>query len=137
MNNWFWFTESFGLDAVGLALLLRGELIGVATASAEPETWASAVLHVEEPFDGEVATRSAILIQSANICIPTDWFKSFLILLNVSYEKGHFWQKHFVFFSRKNCSVFSFFFFFKKSIFYQNLLDFWVFRSKSHFFLSN
>ena len=54
---------------MGLAVVLRGESVGVSSASAEPESGASAVFHVEEPLDGEIPSGSAILIQSANICI--------------------------------------------------------------------
>ena len=75
-------TESLGFDAVCLAVVLRGEAVVVAFAAAPPETRTAAVLHVEEPLDGEVAARTAILVHSAHLCIQISNAKNNFYLTN-------------------------------------------------------
>lgn len=60
-------TESLRFNAVSFAFVLCGKAVGVSSSSAEPETGTSTVFHVEEPLHCEVATRTAILIQPADI----------------------------------------------------------------------
>ena len=58
-----------GVDAVGLAVVLRRESVVVAVAAAPPEARTAAVLHVEEPLDGEVAARATVLVQAAHAAV--------------------------------------------------------------------
>jgi hypothetical protein len=51
---------------MSFAVILRWEAIVIAITSAVPETRATAIFHIEEPSDSEIAARTTILIQGAN-----------------------------------------------------------------------